>query len=310
MTSSESLDEILKIRQFNRFYTGYMGFLNRKMLTSQYSFTEARLLYELANRKMTKASALTADLGLDAGYLSRILTRLEKTGVITKQPCKIDGRSTRLIITTHGEKVASMMAEMSNSYISDKLNSLSEQQLAAVTSAMQTIEKTLEDKSLIKNNVLVREHQPGDIGWLIQVLGEYCAREFNFNANFEIKMAQSATNFISNYDPKLERSWIAELNGEKVGSIFLTNEGDATAMLRLFYLSPHARGLRLGQRLIDDCLKFARLKGYKEIGLWTTKNLSTARHLYQKAGFELMKEEMSSEFGPKHTNQYWVLTIK
>ena len=122
-------------------------------------------------------------------------------------------------------------------------------------------------------------------------------------------MAQSATNFISNYDPAYERSWIAEINSEKVGSIFLTNEGDDTAMLRLFYLTPHARGLRLGQRLIDECVKFAKLTGYKQIGLWTTKNLSTARHLYQKAGFELMKEEIGSEFGPEHTNQYWVLFI-
>ncbi len=303
------LKNILKIRQFNRFYTGYMGFLNRKMLGSDYSFTEARLLYELADRKMTKASVLTAELELDPGYLSRILNRFEKAGLISKKTCKIDGRSTRLIVTDHGIAMAARMGDIANSFINKKLSDLNNGQLSSVVNAMESIGKTLSEPNSAEHTISVRNHQPGDIGWIIHVLGEQCSSEFGFNENFEIAMAQSATNFISNFNPTTERGWIAELNGERVGSIVLTDEGENTSALRLFYLSPKARGQKLGQRLVDECLNFARSKGYKHIDLKTTKNLKTARHLYQKAGFQLVREEASSEFGPDHVNQYWRLTF-
>ncbi|MEX0300255.1 MAG: GNAT family N-acetyltransferase [Kordiimonas sp.] len=309
MLTKMNIENIRKIRRFNRFYTGYMGFLNRKMLGSDYSFTEARLLYELAHRKMTKASVLTAELALDPGYLSRILTRFEKAGLISKQPCKIDGRSTRLIITDHGTSVATEMGDIANSFIDKKLSTLNDNQLSTLVSAMEGIGEILGEQTTSKQTVSIRNHRPGDIGWIIQVLGEQCSSEFGFNQNFEVAMAQSATNFISNYDPSAERGWIAELNGERVGSIVLTKEKESTSTLRLFYLSPKARGLKLGQRLIDECLSFAEKTGYRHVELKTTKNLKTARHLYQKAGFQLVKEETSSEFGPAHTNQYWRLTF-
>lgn len=307
---SNRLQSIQHIRRFNRFYTRFMGFLNRRMLESNYSFLEARLIYELSERQMTKASVITNELKIDPGYLSRILSKFETNGLITKTPCKIDGRSTRLIITEKGKSEAAMMGKMANEFINDKLSDLEDDQVEGLVSSMEFIATTLDQPIPKEQTIVIRPHQTGDIGWILSVQGKDCADEFGFNNNFEIKIAQAATDFISNYNPKTERSWIAELNGEKVGSIFLTCETQETAVIRLFYISPKARGLKLGQRLIDECLKFTRDAGYKRISLWTTKCTTTAQRLYLKAGFTLMEENPNSSFGPEHVDQRYELTLR
>ena len=307
MHDTSPTDAVLAIRHFNRFYTQQFGFLQRRMLTSKYSLVECRVLYELAQCDATTATEIASDLGLDAGYLSRIIKRLEGDGLVEKVRCEADGRSQRLSLTDSGKREARLLADMSNNDIGARLEGLDTDTLHDVLKAMKKIEDTLGNKHEDRKAVIIRSHRPGDIGWVVKAHGEIYEVEHDFNENFEALVARIAADFINDYDPECEHCWIAELDGENVGCIFLVKDTDETAKLRLLLLTPKARGLGLGKKLVDECLNFAKRAGYSRVELWTNGALHTARHIYQKAGFKMISEDEHTDFGPPQIGQYWRL---
>ncbi|WP_417465785.1 bifunctional helix-turn-helix transcriptional regulator/GNAT family N-acetyltransferase [Kordiimonas sp.] len=300
-------DTVLAIRKFNRFYTKQFGFLQRRMLESTYSLVECRVIYELAQRGATTAKAVAAYLGLDAGYLSRIIKRFEDEGLVDKARSKADGRSRLLTLTAKGEETADELARMANDDIAARLETLDADTIQDIAKAMQKLEAVLGNKDEERKTAIIRSHRPGDIGWVVKAHGEIYSAEYNFNENFEALVARIAADFINTYDPKVEHCWIAEVNGENVGSIFLVKDTDEVAKLRLLLLTPKARGMGLGKKLVDECLAFARRAGYKRVELWTNAVLHTARHIYEKAGFELVSEDIHLDFGPPQAGQHWRL---
>jgi len=300
-------DAVLAIRRFNRFYTKQFGFLQRRMLESTYSLVECRVIYELAQRGATTAKAIAAFLGLDAGYLSRIIKRFEDDGLVDKARSKADGRSRLLTLTDKGISTADELARMANDDVSARLEALDSDTLKEVTQAMAKLEKVLGNSVAENKTAVIRSHRPGDIGWVVKAHGEVYDMEYNFNENFEALVARIAADFINSYDPRVEHCWIAEVNGERAGSIFLVKDTEETARLRLFLLTPKARGMGLGKKLVDECLTFARRAGYKRVELWTNAALHTARHIYEKAGFKLVSEDVHEDFGPPQTGQHWRL---
>lgn len=301
--------EILAIRQFNRFYTKHLGLLHRRLMESNYSLVEARVLYEVAQNPETTASTIRAELELDQGYLSRILKRFEEKGLVRKEQSADDARSAHIFLTEKGATEAHMMAEMSGKDIGEKLENATPDEIANLVRAMQTIEATLGGHTSTERTAIIRSHRPGDIGWVIEAHGKLYSEEYGFNEYFEALVARIATDFISDYDPRREHCWIAELNGENVGSVFLVKEDDTTAKLRLLLVDPKARGLGLGKRLVAECIGFAKRAGYQNLVLWTNDGLTKARGIYEAAGFKLVSEKIHSDFGPPQTGQHWELVF-
>ena len=307
MNIEQDTRNIMAVRQFNRFYTQAFGFLQKRILGSAYSLVEARTLYEIANREGCKASDIAAALDLDPGYLSRIIKKFETSGLIDREQCTIDARCQPLALTPRGEQEVILLADIANEDIAAKINSLGTQQLQQMIAAMQTIEDNLDQNRNRKSAAIIRSHRPGDIGWVVSVHGTYYAEAHNFNEKFEALVARICADFISTYDPKAEHCWIAELEGKNVGSIFLIREDETTAKLRLLFIDEAARGMGLGKQLVEECLQFARRVGYERVELYTNAALTTARHLYETAGFHLMTEDTHGDFGPTQTGQYWLL---
>ncbi|MEX0300254.1 MAG: GNAT family N-acetyltransferase [Kordiimonas sp.] len=301
--------DILAIRQFSRFYTKHLGLLHRRLMNSNYSLVEARVLYELAQTDEITASDIRAELELDQGYLSRILKRFEENGLISKKTSSKDARITHLSLTEKGKDEAHMMAEKSGRDIAEKLKDASPEETTQLVHAMHKIEATLGNNVGQDRTAIIRSHRPGDIGWVIEAHGKLYSREYGFNEYFEALVARIAADFISDYDPKLEHCWIAEVGGENVGSIFLVKEDDKTAKLRLLLVDPKARGLGLGKRLVSECISFAKRAGYKQIVLWTNDGLTKARRIYEATGFTLQSEETHSDFGPPQVGQHWQLDL-
>ncbi len=302
--------DILAIRQFNRFYTKHLGLLHRRLMESNYSLVEARVLYELAQTNEITASAIRAELELDQGYLSRIIKRFEESGLIAKKTSTQDARITHLSLTEKGKGEAKMMAEKSGQDITEKLKAASPEETAQLVHAMRTIEATLGTNTDKNKTAIIRSHRSGDIGWVIEAHGKLYSREYGFNEYFEALVARIAADFISDYDPKREHCWIAELGGENVGSVFLVKEDDDTAKLRLLLVDPKARGLGLGKRLVSECISFTKRAGYKRMVLWTNDGLTKARGIYEAAGFTLVSEETHSDFGPPQVGQHWQLEFR
>ena len=300
-------DKILAVRKFSRFYTRHFGLLGRRMHNSPYSLIEARVLWELSVRTSPTASEIAADLKLDAGYMSRILKKMEASGLVEREQCPLDGRAVKLTISERGRLEAATMADKANTDIAGKLASLGEQDLIEMTEAMQLIEAKLSPAKHAQHAAIIRSHRPGDIGWVIKAHGEFYESELGFNENFEALVARIAADFIANYDAKVEHCWIAELGGKNVGSIFLVREDNETAKLRLLYVDAEARGLGLGKQLVAECLCFAKSAGYQRVVLWTNAVLTTARHIYEEAGFHLISEDTHSDFGEPQVGQNWVL---
>lgn len=306
MHQDTNIQKILSVRRFNRFYTQEFGFLHKRMLSSDHSLVEARVVYELANRRETTASEIAAALKLDAGYLSRILKKFEESGHLQRSPSATDARSMRLSLTEKGSKEATDLAVMATADIAEKFKGLSRDQLHDMVSAMQTIEKTLGHGDTKPRAAIIRDHRPGDIGWVISSQSKYYADTWGLNEGFEALVTRIAADFISDYDPKVEHCWIAEVDGRNVGSIFLIREDDTTAKLRLFYVDESARGLGLGSRLLEECMSFAERAGYDRIVLYTNAILAQARRLYEKAGFTLTSEDEHTDFGDPQVGQNWL----
>jgi DNA-binding MarR family transcriptional regulator/GNAT superfamily N-acetyltransferase len=302
---SDSGERVEAVRGFNRFYTRQIGLLQEHLLESQFSLTEARVLYELAHREGVTATEIGRELGLDASYLSRILRGFEKRGVISKQSSERDGRQSLLRLTETGREEFTRLDTEACDEISVLLNGLPASEQDRLVAAMQTIQGILSPAPDRKVPYLLRPHQPGDMGWIVQRHGALYADEYGWEETFEGLVAGIAADFLRQHDPKRERCWIAERDGENVGSVLLVRESDTVAKLRLLLVEPKARGLGIGGRLVSECLRFARRAGYRKVTLWTNSVLYAARHIYEKAGFRLIAEEPHNSFGHDLIGQTW-----
>ena len=299
-----------EIRQFNRFFTRKIGILRDGLLHSPYSVTEARVLFELANTEGATASQLCQELGLDAGYLSRILNRFEQQGLLQKVRSQQDGRQYILQLTEQGKAEFAVLDLRSKEEIGDMLQSLGEEEQLQLLKSMKGIRELLEEKEFkYAEPFYLRSHEPGDMGWVTYRHGVLYAREYDWNEQFEALVAEIVSDFIKNYKPERERCWIAEMKGEIVGSIFLVEKSPAVAKLRLLLVEPTARGMGLGSRLVQECIDFARRKGYEKVTLWTNSILEDARKIYRKAGFEIVDSETIHNFGKELVSETWELKL-
>ncbi|MBV9616446.1 MAG: GNAT family N-acetyltransferase, partial [Ktedonobacteraceae bacterium] len=269
MQTEALASRISVVRQFNRFFTRQIGVLHEGLLHSPYSLTEARILFELAHRQDLTSSNLCRELGLDAGYLSRILTRFEQQGLVEKVPSEIDGRQRLLRLTAEGEKTSAFLEKRARDEVADMLNDLSEGDQQRLLKAMDTITNVLNKSFKYSEPFFLRSPEPGDMGWVTHRHGVLYAEEYGWNEHFEALVAQIVADFINKYNPERERCWIAEMNGEIVGSVFLVQASETDAKLRLLLVEPKARGLGLGTRLVEECIRFARRRGYQKLMLWT-----------------------------------------
>jgi DNA-binding MarR family transcriptional regulator/GNAT superfamily N-acetyltransferase len=302
--------DVEAVRSFNRFYTQRIGVLD-PYLGSKLSLTEVRVLYELAHRDQPAASELGRDLALDAGYLSRILKRFEAQGWLVRIPSMTDARQNLLQLTEAGQAVLAPLQQRSIDEAAALLASLRGEAQKRLVSAMNTVQQLLapsRDSSLVRT-ALLRDPAPGDMGWVVQQHGEIYAREHGWNAEFEAMVADIVGKLLKNFRPQDEKGWIAELDGERVGAVFVVRKSATTAQLRLLILTPQARGLGLGGRLTDECIAFARSRGYKKMLLWTNSGLDAARVIYAKRGFTLVKSEPYRGFGHDLVGETWVLKL-
>jgi DNA-binding MarR family transcriptional regulator/GNAT superfamily N-acetyltransferase len=300
-TSSQqvSADRIAAVRRFNRFYTRQVGLLDEGLLSSPFSLTQMRVLYELANRKRPAAAELCGVLGLDPGYLSRILTSFEKDKLIEKKQSPEDTRQTLLALTKKGQKLFKPLNARSDEQVKGILCRLSPAKQADLLHSMQTVESVLNPDNASATSYVLRQHRPGDMGWVVWRHGLLYSQEYGYDERFEALVAEIVAEFINNLDPARECCWIAERDGENVGSVFLVKKSASVAKLRLLLVDPSARGLGLGKRLVSECVRFARRAGYKKIKLWTQSELGAARAIYEKAGFKLVGEEKHSSWSRK-----------
>lgn len=301
------------VRRFNRLYTREIGVLQEGFLDSSFSLTEGRVLYELAHRDKPTATRVRASLALDAGYLSRILSSFEKRGLIEKTPSEDDARQSLLTLTDEGRRQFAPLEERSTQQVGAMLVKLSESEQRQLVGAMQTIEKLIgpaeEPDSAAKTSYLLRPHQPGDMGWVVHRQGVLYAHEYGYDEQFEALAAEIVAKFIQNYDPKRERCWIAEKDGDVVGSVFLVAKSKTIAKLRLLLVEPSARGLGIGSRLVNECVRFARQVGYKKIVLWTQSELLAARHIYEKAGFHVVETKPHHSFSKDLVAEVWEMPL-
>jgi DNA-binding MarR family transcriptional regulator/GNAT superfamily N-acetyltransferase len=310
MMSNVIDQRIASVWNFNRLITRKIGALREGLLHSSFSLTESRVIFEVAHREHTTAADLTKELGLDAGYLSRILSRLEEQGIIEKVRSEQDARQRILHLTSKGEKEFDLLNKRSNAEIDELLNELSENDQQRLMNAMQTIEGLLNGKEFKYSEAFfLRQHEPGDMGWIVHKHGILYAREYGWDERFEALVSQIAADFINNYNSNKERCWIAEINGEIVGSIMVVQYSEKVAKLRLLLVDPKARGLGLGSKLVEECIRFAKRKGYSKLVLWTNDVLKEARHIYKKAGFILVAEEKHYSFGHELTGETWELQL-
>jgi DNA-binding MarR family transcriptional regulator/N-acetylglutamate synthase-like GNAT family acetyltransferase len=313
MAVSTDLDRrVGAVRRFNRFYVRQIGVLGEALLDSPFTLTQARVLYELAHRKHPTASDLVTDLGLDAGYLSRLLRNFEKQGLLARSTSSEDGRQRYLTLTSQGHKAFNSLDRDTRRQIASLLQPLSESQQDQVESAMQQIEGLLghgiaDGDATVSGAYHLRPPRPGDMGWVVHRHGALYAAEYGWNENFEALAAEIVANFVKNFDPARERCWIAERDGQILGSIFLMRQSATVAKLRMLLVEPNARGM--GLRLVKECIDFARKIGYRRMHLWTTSNLTAARHLYVEAGFRLIESEPHREFGQDLISETWELTL-
>jgi DNA-binding MarR family transcriptional regulator/GNAT superfamily N-acetyltransferase len=302
--------QVKAVRGFNRFYTQRIGVLD-PYLGSELSLTEVRVLYELAHRDQPTASDLGRDLALDAGYLSRILRRFEGRGWLARSPSPADARQSLLRLTEAGHKAFAPLQKKSRDEAAALLAGLSVPTRDRLIGAMATVQQLLApaDAAAARPDVVLRDPGPGDMGWVVQQHGEIYWREYRFSSEFEGLVAEIAAKFILNFDPQREKGWIAQIEGERVGSVFVVRRSATIAQLRLLILTPGARGRGLGGRLVDECIAFARSKNYRKLMLWTQSNLLAARTIYLSRGFKRVKSEPYPAYGQKLVSEVWELKL-
>lgn len=301
---------VAAVRRFNRSYTRRIGVLQGGLLSSPYSLTEVRVMYELAHRNKPTASELGVELGLDAGYLSRILRRFRKEGLIASAASKDDARRTHLWLSDKGRRTFGPLERGTDNEVAAMLGALPPAGRDRLVAAMGTIESLLEGGKSAVPAIALRDHRPGDMGWVISAHGALYAKEYGFDATFEALVAEIAAQFIREFKPGRERCWIAEMEGAPVGSVFLVEQSKTVAKLRLLVIDPKARGFGLGKRLVGECIEHARALGYRKLTLWTQDNLQAARHIYKQAGFTLVETEPHHSFGVDLVGEYWELKLQ
>jgi DNA-binding MarR family transcriptional regulator/GNAT superfamily N-acetyltransferase len=312
MTARDRERRIAALRRFNRFYTRRLGVLRKTYLDSPYSLGEARLLYEIGRGRALTASEIGRALGLDVGYLSRTLRSFEKRGLIRRKVSVKDARQSHLTLSAAGRKAFAPLDRRSQRDASEALDELDAADQARLVAAMTTIETLLGGETTAKapgRRCVLRAPVPGDFGWIVKRHAELYAQEYGWVAPFEGVCAQIVADFVNKFDRKRERCWIAVMDGEKVGTVMLVKDSDKVARIRLLLLEPGARGIGLGARLVDECIRFARRAGYRNITLWTHSVLTAARHIYEKAGFKLMRTEGHRSWGESVVSEHWDLTL-
>lgn len=300
---------VAAVRHFNRFYTQKIGVLNEGLLRSPFSLTEARVLYELAHRRQPTAAALCQDLGLDPGYLSRILRAFARRGLVDRTTSDTDGRRQLLSLTARGRAEFAPLDKRSRREIGGLLNELTAGEQSRLVGAMHTVEGLLGVRPNGTSPCRLRPHRPGDMGWVVHRHGALYAEEYGWDERFEALVADIVAKFIDNFDPEMEHCWIAERDGDIVGSVFLVKKSKTVARLRLLLVEPTARGLGIGARLVEECLRFARQAGYRKITLWTNDILHAARHIYERAGFQKVGSEPHHSFGHDLIGETWELRL-
>ena len=305
MAESEFDARVAAVRRFNRFYTRQIGLLEEGYLKSPFSLSEVRVLYELAHQERPTAAGLSRELGLDPGYLSRVLRGFEKRRLISRTRSEADGRQSHLGLTARGQAAFAPLERRSHQEIGEIVATLPAPEQIRLVEAMHVIESILGARPEQQAPYILRPHQPGDMGWVVHRHGALYAQEYGWDERFEALVAEVVARFVHNFDQKRERCWIAEKDGEIVGSVFLVKRSKTVAQLRLLLVEPKARGLGVGARLVDECLRFARQAGYRRITLWTNSILRAARHIYEKAGFRLVHEEKHRSFGHDLVGETW-----
>jgi DNA-binding MarR family transcriptional regulator/GNAT superfamily N-acetyltransferase len=293
-------------------YTRFIGTLNEGLLNSEYSLAEARVLYELAIRNAPKAGEIAEELGVDAGYLSRLLGKFERDGLLKRKQSGQDGRYADLTLTSRGRSAFKKLNALSEEQAETVLGGLPPLARVEFIECMRTMEGILAKTDRRRVPYILRPHRVGDMGWVVYREGLGYAEQYGWDETFEALVARIVDQFITNFDPKRERCWIAEIDGQSVGHIFLVKHPDEpdTAKLRLLFVEPSARGMGLGDALVKECLRFARTAGYKKVVLWTQSILVGAHRIYEKAGFRLVEEKAHRSFGKDLVGQTWELMLK
>lgn len=304
-----SAPHIAAVRAFSRFYTNVIGVLEEGLLDTPYSVTEARILYEIAQREQTEVAALRRELGVDAGYMSRITARFETDGLITRERSSVDARRQSLRLTERGRAVFATLDQRSAGQVAQMLDDVSEDDRQRLVAAMATIHQILGRDRVGPRMVVLRAPRAGDYGWVISRHGALYASEYGWDETFEALVAEIVAGYLQTHAPGREAAWIAEIDGERVGCVFCVAKDATTAQLRLLLVEPSARGLGVGTRLVDECLRFATHAGYGTLTLWTNDVLTSARRIYETAGFELTEEEAHHSFGQELVGQYWTCTL-
>ena len=306
------------VRDFNRFYTTRIGALGDSYVDSGFSLTEVRVLYELAHRDEPTASEIAEALALDPGYLSRMLAAFRKRGLVAARPDAKDRRQSRLKLTAAGRRAFTPLDQRARQAVVGLLEPLRVVERTRMIDAMRAIRGSLDgetssDRSRVARRppaITLREHRPGDIGWIVHRHGAFYAEEYGYDERFEALVAGIVARFVEKLDRKRERCWIAERDGEIVGTIFVVAKSKTTAQLRLLLVEPSARGMGLGARLVDEVVRFSRDAGYKRIDLWTQSELTSARRLYEAAGFRRIGTKRHQMFGKPTTAESWRLELR
>lgn len=302
--------QVRAIRSFNRFYTRKIGVVDG-MASSPFSLAEARVLYELAHREKPTATDIRKELGLDAGYMSRILRDFERRKLVMREQSKADERQRFLSLTPKGRKVFAPLDERSNRDVAAMIDAVPAAERKQLVGAIETVRRLLGDKPQTPGTpYLLRMHQPGDMGWIVYRQAVLYTEEYGWDGTYEALAAEIVAAFIKNYDPKRERAWVAEKDGKRVGAVFVAKGSDEVAKLRLLHVEPQARGLGIGTRLVEECIRFARQAGYQKMTLWTQSILYAARHIYKQAGFQVVREEKHHSFGKDLTAETWELNLR
>jgi DNA-binding MarR family transcriptional regulator/GNAT superfamily N-acetyltransferase len=301
---------IAEVRAFTRFYTAVIGVLDEGLLGTPYSVTEARVLFELAQADATDVADLRRSLRLDSGYMSRIAARLEADGLVTRAPSGRDARRQVLALTPRGREVFADLDARSADQVAHLLDKLGEADQERLVTAMGTVRSLLgaaqgDGLPATPRTVVLREPGPGDLGWVVARHGALYAAEYGWSAEFEGLVARIVADYAAGHDPRREAAWIAELDGEPVGCVFCVARDETTAQLRILLVEPAARGLGIGARLVAECLRFATAAGYESMMLWTNDVLTSARRIYEAAGFRLVEEEPHHSFGQDLVGQVW-----
>ncbi|HTM38475.1 MAG TPA: helix-turn-helix domain-containing GNAT family N-acetyltransferase [Terriglobales bacterium] len=300
--------QVSAIRAFNRLYTRRIGVVDG-MASNPFSLAEARVLFELAHRERPTASDIRKELGLDAGYMSRIVRDFERRKLMRREQSKVDERQRFLSLTPKGQRAFALLDERSNRNVMRMIEEVPPTKRQQLLDAVDTIQKLLGGEGDLRPPYLLRSHQPGDMGWLVYRQAVLYSEEYGWDGAYEALAAEIVAQFLKNYDPKWERAWVAERDGERVGVVFVAKGSEEVAKLRLLHVERAARGLGIGKRLVAECIGFARQAGYQKMTLWTQSILHAARHIYKQAGFQIVREEKHHSFGKDLTAETWELQL-